>query len=70
MKINYNDRKQIWDKYTELETQLRFVKGIVQNPIDITNDMLEEHLDITSKLIGSLEELHIMIKDKTTNINL
>lgn len=67
MRINDNDRKQIWDKYTELETQLRFVKGIVQNPIDITNDMLEEHLDITSKLIGSLEELHIMIKDKTIN---
>ena len=70
MKINYNDRKQIWDKYTELETQLRFVKGIVQNPIDITNDMLEEHFNITSKLIGSLKELHIMIKNKTTNINL
>ena len=43
MKINQEVRKFIWDKYCDLEFQIRDLKGIVQNDIELSDKDLEIH---------------------------
>jgi len=37
--------EELWEDWKELEGKLRFIKGIIQNPIKIPTDLLEEWKD-------------------------
>ena len=62
MKINKEIRKEIWDRYSDLEFQIRDLKGIVQNDIELSEKDLEIHIQLTNKAIIELHELSVMIQ--------
>lgn len=51
-------RKSIWDDYCELEFILKELKGLVQNPIDITEEVTTRHKEITNIFIEKLIKLN------------
>lgn len=64
MKISDEKRKEIWDKYEEVQEEIRkSLKGIVQNEYDITNDMLIHHTKCTEDICNMLEDLNDMVTD-------
>lgn len=67
MRINDKDRKDIFEAYGALEFRLRDIKSIVQNPIDLSHEDLEEHKRLTNALITKLEELNKYICDVALN---
>lgn len=62
MKISQEVRKFIWDKYCDLEFQIRDLKGIVQNDIELSDNDLELHKELTNKAIIELHELSVLIQ--------
>ena len=62
MKINTQIRKEIWDKYSDLEFLIRDLKGIVQNDIELSEKDLKIHIDLTNKAIIDLHELSVLIQ--------
>lgn len=62
MKISQEVRKFIWDRYSDLEFQIRDLKGIVQNDIELSEKDLELHKELTNKAIIELHELSVLIQ--------
>lgn len=57
-------RKEIWEEYRDLECRLRDLKGIVQNPIDINEDMMKQHNELTSKIADQLNDINLRIRNR------
>lgn len=62
MKIKKEVRKEIWDRYCDLEFLIRDLKGIVQNDIELSDKDLEIHKELTNKAIIDLHELSVAIQ--------
>lgn len=57
MVINSEDRKDLFDKFVGLEFRVSTLKGIVQNEMDITEDILLEHSRIVQSIMGDMSKL-------------
>ena len=59
MKLPENDRKLIWDELTQIEYQMKNLKSIVQNSIDISLHDVSDWLDMKNTIINDLNQVHI-----------
>lgn len=64
MRISDKDRQDIFEAYGVLEHRLRNLKSIVQNPIELTHEDLEDHKRFTNALTIKLGELNKYICDR------
>lgn len=62
--IGDDSRREIWDKYIELEYQLQNLKSIVQNPVPLSIEDLECHRNTTDSVASALYDLNKTICDK------
>lgn len=58
IKISNEMRQVIWEAYGEVECKLRFLKGIVQNEMELSEEQLKEHEDYTNEVTGLIDGLH------------
>lgn len=60
-------RKEVWEEYRDLECRVRFLKGIVQNSMNITEEMMKEHNEMTSKVVDQLNDINLRIRNRVYN---
>lgn len=63
MRISENKRRKVWDSYEMAEFELRELKSIVQNDIEISISDLEFQKNLTDKLITELKNIQKYIED-------
>jgi hypothetical protein len=51
-----NDRKLIWDKFSESDYKIQNLKSIVQNPVEISQEDLSEWNNMMNCFISDLIE--------------
>lgn len=63
MRISEIKRRKAWDSYEMAEFELRQLKSIVQNDVEISGVDLEFQKNLTDKLIGELKNIQKYIED-------
>ena len=66
--LKEKDRRELFEKYEYFERKVMSLKGIVQNPMEITIEMLQEQLNITEELRGELIDLQNELVDRCNNL--
>lgn len=66
--LKEKDRKELFEKYEDFERKVKSLKCIVQNPMEITIEMLQEQLNTTEKLREELIDLQNDLVDRCNNL--
>ena len=66
--LKEKDRRELFEKYKYFERKVMSLKGIVQNPMELTIDMLQEQLNLTEELRGELIDLQNELVDRCNNL--
>lgn len=57
-------RNEVWQEYRDLEYQIRCLKEIVQNSVDISEEEMKQHNIATSKVVDQLNDINLRIRNR------
>lgn len=63
MRISEDKRRKVWNSYEMAEFELRELKSIVQNDVEISISDLECQKNLTNKIMGRLKGIQKYIED-------
>lgn len=62
--LNELFRKEVWEEYRDLEYQIRELKTIVQNEMDITEEEMHKHNLTTDRVASQLNDINLRIRNR------
>ena len=58
MVINDKERFRLWQEYKDVENKSKMLKDVLQNPVELTKEDLDEHKKLTESVCADLMRLH------------
>lgn len=61
-------RKDIWNRLSRLEVSMRDLKGLVQNRMEISEDMVVDSSDMCEDIVKELRDIYGELSDEFTRL--